>query len=598
MGNSHKGKENKNDLTYLLCPGCFTRVPTINIFFENCIPKVKLYCSCEVTHSRPIIMGVSEYIDKMRLRDPLLLKCENHLEVRPQTFCLNCEKWLCEECIKTVHNEKTCQPISDGKNEFCTKHVDLKMTSICKKCQKIMCDKCAEEHVAFWESNSRDSINKGKKHTIKKFNTFLSPEKMEKKVSKFKVFKIEVMKLNYDKMNDFLKKIDSENGKSGSPVPNVYKEKLEEVYNFNKDNNENLIELIQILFNNIHDQITKPITNKKLLYNVIINTSFNTDDNSIDCKTLKEEFEFLVNYYQTYFLNKTLTYQISKVQSLQETSESISLLCLLEKNKFAVAVEAVIQIWSGSTCQKIGNLVGHTNIIQSLCNLSNDKLASTSSDKAIKIWKISTCECLKTININGMPSFLFLNKLNPSEIAFVNFGKKIEVWNLDSSQREKEVEIANASWFENYCQLSDGDVLLGKGDGFIVLKSGTFEIDQDIKNLGDDPNIFSELDNQRIAVGMKKGDIIVYESNFKNPFKLVGHEKSITGITQLKEDMILSCCMDTFMKLWNTKTLECEETFVMNKFEINNMLKLNDNKIVTCLSENSVDIWKFEDFNN
>ena len=81
-------------------------------------------------------MGVSEYIDKMRLRDPLLLKCENHLEVRPQTFCLNCEKWLCEECIKTVHNEKTCQPISDGKNEFCTKHVDLKMTSICKKCQK------------------------------------------------------------------------------------------------------------------------------------------------------------------------------------------------------------------------------------------------------------------------------------------------------------------------------------------------------------------------------------------------------------------------------------------------------------------------------
>ena len=75
---------------------------------------------------------------------------------------------------------------------------------------------------------------------------------MEKKVSKFKVFKIEVMKLNYDKMNDFLKKIDSENGESGSPVPNVYKEKLEEVYNFNKDNNENLIELIQILFNNIH----------------------------------------------------------------------------------------------------------------------------------------------------------------------------------------------------------------------------------------------------------------------------------------------------------------------------------------------------------
>ena len=73
-----------------------------------------------MTHSRPIIMGVSEYIDKMRLRDPLLLKCENHLEVRPQTFCLNCEKWLCEECIKAhlVKSYVNNVAVVDGVNGF------------------------------------------------------------------------------------------------------------------------------------------------------------------------------------------------------------------------------------------------------------------------------------------------------------------------------------------------------------------------------------------------------------------------------------------------------------------------------------------------
>ena len=51
------------------------------------------------------------------------------------------------------------------------------------------------------------------------------------------------------------------------------------------------------------------------------------------------------------------------------------------------------------------------------------------------------------------------------------------------------------------------------------------------------------------------------------------------------------------MKLWHLKTLECEETFVMNKSEINYMIKLKDNRIVTSVSENNIDIWKLETIN-
>ena len=606
MGNSHKEKDIHNDLTYLLCPGCFTRVPIINIFFENYVPKVKVSCTCNEIQSCPSVMDVSDYINKMRYRDPLLMHCSFHQDKKPTTFCLNCEKWLCEECLKESHNKKTCKHVEDPRFQFCTKHIESKLSCICKKCQKIMCDKCAEEHVAFWEKHSRDSIVKGKKHTIKIFDNFLTKEKIEKKVSKFKVFKIEVMKINGEKMNEFIKKVNTQNTpneetKEENSVPTQYQEQIEEAYNQNKEINEGLIDLIQILFNNIDFQLLLPITNKAFLMNVILNTSFNTDDIddlSKDCKTVQDEFNCLVKIYHTYYLNKTLSYQLSKMQSLQCDSESISLVFNLEKNKFAIAVETVIQIWSGANFQKIGTLVGHTNVIQSLCNISEDKIASSSSDKAIKIWNISTQECLNTININGMPSFLFHNKINQDEIGFVNFGKTIEIWEIESKKQERVISFDSSTWFENFYQLKNGKVILGQADSFILLNENGFTTEKEIKDIGDDPSMFTELDDTKIAAGFKNGNIIIYEDNMTNSYSLVGHNKSITGVVKIKDDFALSCSVDTTMKVWNLTTLECEETFVMNKFEINYMIKLNDNKIVTCISENNLDIWNFESFSN
>ena len=606
MGNSHKEKDIHNDLTYLLCPGCFTRVPIINIFFENYVPKVKVSCTCNEIQSCPSVMDVSDYINKMRYRDPLLMHCSFHQDKKPTTFCLNCEKWLCEECLKESHNKKTCKHVEDPRFQFCTKHIESKLSCICKKCQKIMCDKCAEEHVAFWEKHSRDSIVKGKKHTIKIFDNFLTKEKIEKKVSKFKVFKIEVMKINGEKMNEFIKKVNTQNTpneetKEENSVPTQYQEQIEEAYNQNKEINEGLIDLIQILFNNIDFQLLLPITNKAFLMNVILNTSFNTDDIddlSKDCKTVQDEFNCLVKIYHTYYLNKTLSYQLSKMQSLQCDSESISLVFNLEKNKFAIAVETVIQIWSGANFQKIGTLVGHTNVIQSLCNISEDKIASSSSDKAIKIWNISTLECLNTININGMPSFLFHNKINQDEIGFVNFGKTIEIWEIESKKQERVISFDSSTWFENFYQLKNGKVILGQADSFILLNENGFTTEKEIKDIGDDPSMFTELDDTKIAAGFKNGNIIIYEDNMTNSYSLVGHNKSITGVVKIKDDFALSCSVDTTMKVWNLTTLECEETFVMNKFEINYMIKLNDNKIVTCISENNLDIWNFESFSN
>ena len=561
--------------------------------FDNCVPKIKLTCSCEESKSRPNVVGVSDYINKMRYRDPLLLKCDKHPENSPVTFCLNCEKWYCEGCLNTEHTRKKCIPIEDNMYQ-CNKHLDLQNSSICKKCSQIFCDKCADAHIQFWEKQTRDSIEVGKKHRIIKFNNYLTKDRIEKKLSKFKVFKMEVMKILYDKYNELMSEIKEKKEKEPDSVPQGIEDKVKEAYTQNKEINENLIELTQILFNNIQYQLLLPITNKKLLINVISNTSFNTDDISTEGKSINEQANYLINIYHTYYLNKTLYYQMSKKQTI-EGKESIYLLFKINETIFATAEDTVIQIWNGDNMQKIGNLIGHTNVVQGMCTIKDNEIASSSSDKSIKIWNILTYECLKTININGMPSFLFHNKTNLNELAFVNYGKVVEVWNLETLQQVKNVNFTKNVWFENYYQLKDGRVFFGNSNGFMVLDEKTFELSQEVQNLKGEPKLFSELDDNKIAVGLKNGDIILYDSNLLNQINLVGHTKSITGIVLLSDSMILSSSLDTKMKIWNINTLKCEETFIMNKYEITNMIQLKEDKVVT-LNEHGLDIWKYENF--
>ena len=121
------------------------------------------------------------------------------------------------------------------------------------------------------------------------------------------------------------------------------------------------------------------------------------------------------------------------------------------------------------------------------------------------------------------------------------------------------------------------------------------KLSQEVQNLKGEPKLFSELDDNKIEVGLKNGDIILYDSNLLNQINLVGHTKSITGIVLLSDSMILSSSLDTKMKIWNINTLECEETFIMNKYEITNMIQLKEDKVVT-LNEHGLDIWKYESF--
>ena len=56
-----------------------------------------------------------------------------------------------------------------------------------------------------------------------------------------------------------------------------------------------------------------------------------------------------------------------------------------------------VKVWRVGTGECLRTLVGHTGWVVSLVRVSQDELASGSWDTVIKIWRASTGECVRNI---------------------------------------------------------------------------------------------------------------------------------------------------------------------------------------------------------
>ena len=76
------------------------------------------------------------------------------------------------------------------------------------------------------------------------------------------------------------------------------------------------------------------------------------------------------------------------------------------------------------------NLFGHTDSVNDLIFLGNDKLASCSSDKTIKIWDMNKKQSIFT-NTEHTGAVLSLCSLNNSDFASSSQDKTIKIWNTN-----------------------------------------------------------------------------------------------------------------------------------------------------------------------
>ena len=110
----------------------------------------------------------------------------------------------------------------------------------------------------------------------------------------------------------------------------------------------------------------------------------------------------------------------------------ISCIALLDKTHLASGSEYIdksIKIWKLSSGDCIKSLYGHTHTITSLMKLNKNQLASGCDDYSIKVWNFQTGICLFTLKGHKQIGIM-LAKLNDTQFVSSCSDKTIKIWDF------------------------------------------------------------------------------------------------------------------------------------------------------------------------
>lgn len=279
---NNKGVNNNNFPPKIItCEKCYN-IPKITLLLNN---KVKIEClKCQSSFIKDI-----SYFDKFRETDlynlPECTFIKGH-DKKAIKYCMNCQKYLCEECIelhyisfKEMHillEERVDTEIYCKKEE----HNNSKFNRYCLQCQKYLCLLCKCEH-------EKDSQN----------YYYLNNSDNEKKIKIIndKIFDCEkIIQKEEKKLNNILETINHKN------------EIMKNMFNNYKERNLKAISLYKLLMNNYHN--TKPIKNYNLENNIILNDNIDLTNSDFSLKLQYENDECLSSVY-----NKLCNFYINKI---------------------------------------------------------------------------------------------------------------------------------------------------------------------------------------------------------------------------------------------------------------------------------------------
>jgi len=113
-----------------------------------------------------------------------------------------------------------------------------------------------------------------------------------------------------------------------------------------------------------------------------------------------------------------------------ELTNFVNDICELDDGTIVVAGSFDLKRWDLTKRTVLQSFRGHTEPTVKVLKLKSDTIVSTAQDSTVKIWKVSTCECVSTLVLHdvGVATDVLV-KLKDGYFATGSRDRMIRVWN-------------------------------------------------------------------------------------------------------------------------------------------------------------------------
>ena len=592
----------KLSCNHVLCQKCLCKTLLKKHLME--IPdkdSINYVCKCKKT-TELTLAKISEFLKKKGEQE--IIKCQKHSE-KATKQCKECNIFLCEKCL-TSHNDlfnnHNLLVITDGSrkqnpfsNEDKCKEHNKDFCSYCKTCKISLCSFCLNDeqiskkhqgHNIITYKSLIDAANEQNKKlqfpTFESFSQYFTKieenfkKQFEENLSKtVKIFE-EFIKIMQVILEEYKKKMEIKNNKKNtvmSIIKKVYENYYEDFKSFNSGNNS--LFLIKYL--------SKP-------YNEFSEVSFRSDLDIITEKinkisnTLKnEDINNSVKISYAYFSKKELKLTTTIKKEFKDQINDI--IELKDEKLIACSEDNSIRIFDkNGACKYVLN--GHVSGVRALCLLKNDKFASGSADKTVRIWSLKQHKTVKVLKDQSNP-IIGLTALIGDKLASCSF-REILIYDDHYAVKYKLVEHQN--WVRGFISM-DKRFASCSDDGLIKIYDKHFRTLYNLKEHNESVMCVCCLRDGRIISGDKSGKLILWLKNFSNNKEIKEHTDAVMHIIQLKDGRVVTCSADKTIKVWDLD-FRCLFTYKNHKGCVNRLISLRDGGFGSAGADCLLNIWR------